>query len=206
MRLTYVAKSVSAGFGIFRWPGRIQHSRGVDHLRAVGMLRPAHGVDDRPRFLHISVLANRREKIGSPQELVLRNAGDPLDDFRRVARVLLLQQLEDAARMLQIQVVRDIRRKCGRRWRRLGWLGSDGRRNRFMRYLCGDLRTRQIATFFVIPGRFIVRVRRRIEARPNLPGETTLLSPLKGFFASAACPPTSAAITVCLLLPRTLYS
>ena len=80
---------------------QLQHRRRADDLCAEGVLRPADGIDDRRHFLHVAVDTNRREEIGRFQELVLRNAGNPLDHFRRVARVLLLQELEDAARMLE---------------------------------------------------------------------------------------------------------
>ena len=59
-------------------------------------------------LLHVAVLADGGEEVGRLEELVLRNAGDALDHLRRVARVLLLQQLEDAARMLQRQIVGDV--------------------------------------------------------------------------------------------------
>ena len=76
---------------------QLQHRRGADDLRAEGVLRPADGVDDRRRLLHVAVFADRREQIGGFQKLILRDAGDALDHLRRVARVLLLQQLKDAS-------------------------------------------------------------------------------------------------------------
>src|SRR5581483_10948872 len=65
--------------------------------------------------LHVSVLADRGEQVGCLEELLLRDASDLLDHFRCVARVLLLQQLKDAARVLQGEVVRDVR------WHRRRW-------------------------------------------------------------------------------------
>ena len=67
------------------------------------VLRPADGIDDRRGLLHVAVLADRREQVGGLQELILGNSGDALDHLRRVARVLFFQQLEDAARMLQVR-------------------------------------------------------------------------------------------------------
>ena len=47
------------------------------------------------------------------------------------------------------------------------------------------------------------RVRRRAQGTPLSPGKTTLSLCLSSFLRSAACPPTSAAITACPSLPRT---
>ena len=79
------------------------------------VLRPADRVDDRGGLLHVAVLADGGEEVGGLEELILRDPGDALDHLRRVARILLLQQLEDATRMLQRQVVHDVRAA----WRRL---------------------------------------------------------------------------------------
>src|SRR5260370_16885007 len=77
------------------------------------MLRPADGVNNRRRLFHVSILANGREKVGSAKKLVPRYAGNPLDHLRRVTRILLFQQLEHAARILERQVVCDLGRKRG---------------------------------------------------------------------------------------------
>ena len=66
-------------------------------------------------LLHVAVFADRGEEIGGFQKLIFGNAGDALDHLRRVARVLLLQKLKDATRMLQRQVVGDVRRQHRRR-------------------------------------------------------------------------------------------
>ncbi len=58
-------------------------------------------------FLEVAVFADGSEKIGRLEELRLRDAGDALDDFRRVSRIVLLQKLENASRMLERQIVRD---------------------------------------------------------------------------------------------------
>ena len=93
---------------------KLHHGGRANDLRSEGMLRPAHRVDDGRDFLHVAVFADRSKQVGGLQELVLGDAGNPLDHFRRVARILLLHQLEDAARMLQREVVSDIRRKSWR--------------------------------------------------------------------------------------------
>ena len=80
---------------------QLQHRRRADDLRAEAVLRPAHRIDDGGDLLHVAVLADGGEQVAGLQKLVLRNAGDARHHLRRVARVLLLQQLIDAARMLQ---------------------------------------------------------------------------------------------------------
>ncbi len=78
---------------------QLQHGGGADDLRAEGVLRPADRVDDGGDLLHVAILADGGEHVPRLQKLVLRNAGDARNHLRRVARVLLLQQLIDAARM-----------------------------------------------------------------------------------------------------------
>jgi hypothetical protein len=92
---------------------QLQHGRGADDLRAEAVLRPAHRVDDGGDLLHVAVFADGGEQIGGLQELIFRNAGDALHHLRRVARILLLQQLIDAARMLKREVVSDVGSKGG---------------------------------------------------------------------------------------------
>ena len=89
----------------------LQHRGGADDLRPEGVLRPPDRIDDRGDLLHVAVGANRREQVGRSQKLIARDAGDPLDHLRRVARVVLLQQLKHAPRMLQRCIVRDSRRQ-----------------------------------------------------------------------------------------------
>ena len=60
-------------------------------MRAKRVLSPAHRVNNRAGLLHFPVLANRREQIGSLNELILWNAGNALHHLWCVARVLLLQ-------------------------------------------------------------------------------------------------------------------
>ena len=86
---------------------QLQHRRGLDDLRAGGVLGPADGVDNRRRLLHVAVLADRREQIGGFQELILGDPRDALDHLRRVARIVLLEELEDGAWVLQRRVERD---------------------------------------------------------------------------------------------------
>ena len=94
---------------------KLNHGRRADDLRSESMLRPAHRVDDGRDFLHVAVFADGGKQIDGLQVLVLRDARDALDGFGGVARILLLHQLENAARMLERQVVGDIRRQRGRR-------------------------------------------------------------------------------------------
>src|SRR5687768_11088408 len=75
-------------------------SRSYD-LGTTSMLCPPNGVDDRCRFLHVAVFTDRGEELGSFQKLVSRNSGDAFHHFRRVTRIVLLQKLENRARMLQ---------------------------------------------------------------------------------------------------------
>src|SRR5205823_3091130 len=86
-----------------------------DDLRAEGVLRPADRVNDRRDPLHVALLAYGREEIGGLEELIARNAGDPLDHLRRVPRILLFEQLKYRSRMLKRHVIGDVRRQRGRR-------------------------------------------------------------------------------------------
>ena len=47
-------------------------------------------------------------KSAAFEKLIFRNSGDSLDHFRRVARILFLQELIDAARMFERSIVRDV--------------------------------------------------------------------------------------------------
>ena len=88
---------------------QLQHRRGADDLRSEAVLRPADRIDDGGDLLGVAVLADGGEQIGGLEELILRNAGDALHHFRRVARILLLQELIDAARIFK----RSVRMRCG---------------------------------------------------------------------------------------------
>ena len=94
---------------------QLHHRGGADNLRAVAMLRPADGINDRGSLLHVSVLADGGEQVSCLQELIPGDASDPFDHLRGVARVLLLQQLKDTARVLKSEVVGDIRWQRRRR-------------------------------------------------------------------------------------------
>src|SRR6266852_3041113 len=48
------------------------------------------------------------------KELLLGNPGNPLDHFRRVSRIVLAQELIDAARVLERQIELDLFRQCER--------------------------------------------------------------------------------------------
>ena len=78
---------------------------GADVLRPHRVLRPAHAVDQRSGTLAAGVLRPRR---GDLQELVGGHAADPLDHLRCVARVMPLEDLVHAARVLQRRVGRDV--------------------------------------------------------------------------------------------------
>src|SRR6266849_7908902 len=136
---------------------KLQHRRSADDLRAKGVLRPAHGVDDRSDLLHVAVLADGGKQVGGLQELILRDAGDALDHFRRVARVLLLEELENTARMLEREVVRDIwgQGGRGRTWSRM--LRPSGRVG--YRHLA-----RYVAALLIVPRGLVVDLGGRIKA------------------------------------------
>ena len=59
-------------------------------------MRPADGVDDGGDFFHVAAYAHGGEGVGGLYELIFGDAGDALDHFRGVARVVFLQKLEDA--------------------------------------------------------------------------------------------------------------
>jgi hypothetical protein len=86
------AKGVDASTGASHVAEQqLEHSGGADDLRAEAVLSPADGVNNRRDIFHVAILADGREQFGRLQELILRDAGDTFDYFRRVARVLLLQ-------------------------------------------------------------------------------------------------------------------
>ena len=58
---------------------------GPDDLRPESVLRPSDRIDDRRNFFQIAVFSNRGEKIGSFNELGLRDPGNSLDNLRRVS-------------------------------------------------------------------------------------------------------------------------
>src|ERR1700730_16041742 len=96
------------------------------------MLRPAHRVDDGRDFLHVAVFADGSKHVDGFEILIFGNAGDPLNGFRRVSRILLLQQLENAPWMLQGEVIGYICRQSGT-WCRSSdfawlWLGRTASR------------------------------------------------------------------------------
>ena len=89
----------------------MEYGSRANDLRAETVLRPAHGVDDGGNFLGVAVLTDGGEQVGGFQELFLGDAGDALDHFRRIARVMFLQKLEDAVGILQGQIVVDFFRQ-----------------------------------------------------------------------------------------------
>ena len=121
-----------------------------------------------PTFLVAAVLANGGVHVRSLQELVFGNSGDALHHLRRVAGVLLLQQLVNAARMLQVEIVGNVGRQRWRR-RRSTVRPRASRAHRLTRSRLHLLPTHgrlpgQIAAGFVIPSGLVVAVRGRIEA------------------------------------------
>ncbi len=69
---------------------QLQHGSGADDLGAEAVLRPSDGIDNGGDFFHVAVFADGGEEVGGFEELILRNAGDALDHFWRVALVLFL--------------------------------------------------------------------------------------------------------------------
>src|SRR4029077_16332827 len=154
---------------------QLQHRCGPDDLRPERVLCPPHRVHDRGNPLHVSIFADGSKKVGSLRELIFRYAGDALNHFRRVARILLFQQLKDATGMFQREVISYLRWQDGRWLYRLGSL-CPGRasalttlppptstlsRMRHCRgirpmggHCCGggSGNTAQVTTFLVIPG------------------------------------------------------
>ncbi len=82
---------------------RLENGSGADVLHADSVLGPAEGVAEGAGALAPAV---GTECFGDLQENGLRGAADLLHHLRRVAREVLLEQLKDAARMLQRLVAR----------------------------------------------------------------------------------------------------
>src|SRR5690348_8020263 len=77
---------------------QLQDRRRADVLHADGVLRPADGVAEGGGALAPGV---RRDRLGDAQEDVLRRPADLFDELWRIAREVALEDLEDAARMLE---------------------------------------------------------------------------------------------------------
>ena len=92
----------------------LYHGCRSDDLRSEAVLSPAHRIDDSGRLFHVAVSADRGEEFSRFEELVFRNTGDTLNNFRRVSRILLFQKLINALRMLERQVIGHVRgkRRC----------------------------------------------------------------------------------------------
>src|ERR1700720_4988060 len=150
----------------------LYHRRRTNDLRSEGVLGPTDGVDDGRNFLHVAVFANRCEHVDGLQILILWNAGYPLDGFRRVARILLLHQLEYAARMLKRQIVGDVWRQPGRRSRssNLAWHG-------FGRVAGRPSLTAGTSYSFIVPCGLVVGTPSGIK-----PGEQPVFRQLEPFF------------------------
>ena len=131
---------------------QLQDGGGANDLRAEAVLGPSDGINNGGDFFHVAIFADGSEEVGGLEELILRDAGDTFHHFGCVALILLLQQLIDAARMLQGEIERDFRGK-----HRRGWRGA--RRERRSWFVCRRGRDRfagEVSAFFIIPGLFVV--------------------------------------------------
>ena len=77
---------------------QLNHRHGADVLRADGVLRPAQCVQERRGFIRS---AGFRNVLADFQEVRFWCPADIFDNFWRIAGNVLLQQIPDAARMLQ---------------------------------------------------------------------------------------------------------
>src|SRR5207245_6431571 len=77
---------------------KLEQRAAPDDLRAVGMLRPCHGVSERRRSVGAGAGQNGVRHF---QKRVSRTARRPLDHLRRVAAEMLLDDLKNAAWILQ---------------------------------------------------------------------------------------------------------
>src|SRR5229473_7958822 len=77
--------------------GWTQHRTRADDLNAGRVLGPSEGVRDRADTLGV---AGRCHELAHLEVLRLRCAADTLDGFRGIAIDVLLEELEDRARML----------------------------------------------------------------------------------------------------------
>src|SRR4029077_3501858 len=100
---------------------QLQNRRGANDLRAKGVLGPSDGVNDCARLLHVAVFANRSIEVRGFEELFLGDAGNALDHFRGIARVVFLQQLEHAIGVLQSEIEFDFFRQQGSGRRASTW-------------------------------------------------------------------------------------
>ncbi len=80
---------------------QLEDGRGADVLNANGVLGPSHRVDERRRALRPRVRAQRLRHL---PEVGPGDAADPLHDLRGVAVEVALQDLEHAARVLEVEV------------------------------------------------------------------------------------------------------
>src|SRR2546423_15160020 len=77
---------------------QLQDAGRPNDLRAITLLGPAHGIRDRARPLPSGIL---RQHLSHLQEELLGRAAYPLHHLGGVASVVALQDLEDAARVLE---------------------------------------------------------------------------------------------------------
>ena len=81
---------------------KLENRGSADDLHAGGMLRPTDGVTDRRRFV---ATRSAREDVGDLEEMLFRNAAELLDQVRRVAHEMALQDLEHASRMFERTII-----------------------------------------------------------------------------------------------------
>src|ERR1700693_5315787 len=69
------------------------------------MVGPSHGINYSGGLFHVAVFADGGEQVGDLKELIAWNAGDALDHFGCVTRIVFAEKLIDAARVLQRQIM-----------------------------------------------------------------------------------------------------
>jgi len=112
---------------------QLEQRGAADDLRAVRVLGPGHRVGERGRLVGAGGV---QQRLGDLQEGLLRTAGDALDQLGRVTREVALDDLEDAARVLE-RVVAERRRFEQRLHQRLE--RRAGRQRRLLRRGCPRL-------------------------------------------------------------------
>src|SRR6516164_7124781 len=140
---------------------KLKHGSRANGLRPKGVLCPAYRVDDGGDLLHVAVLSHGGEQVRNLQELIRGHARNSRDGFWRVARVLLAQQLKNAARMLQGKIVCNIFGKM----RRSRFAVDSGFRCFRGSRLARSSLAREVAALLVIPGTFLVGKCGRVKAR-----------------------------------------
>ena len=84
----------------------LQERAAADDLHSVRVLRPRHGIRERRRAIGAGI---HEDRLGHLEEDVPGTAGAFLDDLRRVAAEVVLDDLEDGAWILKTLVADDRR-------------------------------------------------------------------------------------------------